>query len=85
MAIMIELKPELEARLAAQAQASGLPIDLYVERVLERQATRVLAPSETPAAMDRLLQIARAFDELPDLDPRSADEILGYNDIGLPN
>ncbi len=33
---------------------------------------------------ERLMQIGRHCASLPDLDTRSADEILGYNESGLP-
>jgi hypothetical protein len=34
----IELKPQLERRLRDQAEASGLPFDAFLERILERSA-----------------------------------------------
>jgi predicted transcriptional regulator len=34
----IELKPELERRLRHQAEASGLPFDAFLERILEQSA-----------------------------------------------
>jgi hypothetical protein len=33
---------------------------------------------------DRLLAHGRAFAALPVLDPRPVDEILGYDEVGLP-
>jgi len=38
MAITLELPPEIEARLAAQAQARGLRLDAYLEGLLKQQA-----------------------------------------------
>ncbi len=36
MSIQIELKPEIEAELAAQAHRIGVPISQYVQRILEQ-------------------------------------------------
>jgi len=35
MAIQIQLKPEIEAELEAQAQKNGIPLSQYVVRILE--------------------------------------------------
>ena len=37
MAIQIQLKPEIEAELKAQAQKNGLPLSQYVQRILEER------------------------------------------------
>jgi len=36
MSIQIELKPEIEAELAAQANRTGVPVSQYVQRILEQ-------------------------------------------------
>ena len=36
MSIQIELKPEVEAELAARADRTGVPISQYVQRILEQ-------------------------------------------------
>ena len=38
MAITLNLPPEVEASLAAQARALGLPLNSYVQSLLEQQA-----------------------------------------------
>lgn len=35
MTIKIELNPEIEARLAAEAQAQGLPLEEYAQQLLQ--------------------------------------------------
>ena len=55
MTVILELKPETEAGLAAQAAARGLPLPEYVRRVLEdqlpaRRAPASLSPAERAAA-----------------------------------
>ena len=43
--IQIELRPEVEARLAAEAQAHGVEVQTYVESLLEQAvATRTILP-----------------------------------------
>jgi hypothetical protein len=39
--IQLELRPEIEARLAAEAQARGIDIEVYVESLLEQAVTAV--------------------------------------------
>ena len=36
MSIEIELKPEMEAELKTRAQENGLPVNQYVQRLLEQ-------------------------------------------------
>ena len=47
MTVTIELPPEVEASLVAQAQARGVPLPQYVSDLLRRQ---VLSPEERAAA-----------------------------------
>jgi hypothetical protein len=43
--IQIELRPEFEARLAAEAQARGVEVQTYVESLLEQaMATKIIPP-----------------------------------------
>lgn len=51
-----------------------------LEDALEREKRRVRAPG----LADRLLAIGRRYAALPDRDGRSDDEILGYDDRGMP-
>jgi hypothetical protein len=53
MTVTIELKPEIEAGLAALAAARGLALPQYVQQVLESQVApgvSALSPSERAAA-----------------------------------
>ena len=39
MTVNLNIPPGLEARLVARAQAFGLPLETFIESVLEREAT----------------------------------------------
>ncbi len=58
MSIQIELRPEIEAELAAQAQKKGVPVIQYVQRILEQHVPGLsLESALTPE------QRAKAFDD----------------------
>ena len=59
MSIRIELTPDVEADLAAQAAKIGLPLDDYIRTVLERH---VSPATSAPQALDSA-ERARAFEE----------------------
>jgi hypothetical protein len=46
--IQLELQPEIEAQLAAEAQARGLALDHYIEMIVAARPHEY-APSESPA------------------------------------
>ncbi len=58
--LYLELQPELEARLAEEAQARGLPLERYVERIVEsRPATPIFNHAAVAAAVDRILELRK--------------------------
>ena len=67
MAITLNLPPEVEARLAAQARALGLQLNAYVQTLLQQQAAmehsgETINLEQFEAELDAL---ARGSDELP--------------------
>ena len=48
MTVKLELTPDVQAGLQAEAQASGLSLEAYAERVL-RERSRKVSPPPTPA------------------------------------
>ncbi len=71
MTLNIELAPEVEARLAVQAQAQGVDLPTYASVVLEQAASRQISSrsaslSEFEAALDRLAARSDNIPLLPD-------------------
>jgi hypothetical protein len=69
MALILQLRPDLEETLAAQAKAAGLSVQDYVQSILEqRLATEApeqeLTLEEFEAALDGLAEYS---DKIPDL------------------
>lgn len=58
--IHIDLQPDIEARLAAQAQARGVALERYIAETLS-EVTRSAAPvrSSVPEAVDRIRQMRK--------------------------
>ncbi len=66
MTITLELPPELEGSLAAQARARGLSLDAFLRTIITSQAA-VMEPMELVQALPREGQdLDRAIDELFD-------------------
>lgn len=82
---MLNIKnPEADKLARILAQQTGetitdVVIEALREKLLREQGKR--APIELKEA---LLIIGKRCKALPDQDKRSPDEILGYNDYGLP-
>ena len=75
--------PKVDALARELASATGEDINTAVERAIEERLARFprQLPPERRAKLDALFdRLAR----LPVLDPRSADDILGYGPDGLP-
>jgi len=82
MAITLNLSPEVEASLAAQAKALGLPLDAYAQRLLQRQAAAghsepTLSVEQFDAELDAL---AQGSEELPYLPPEALTRESIYQD-----
>lgn len=69
MALTIEIGREVEAVLAAQARARGVPLDTYVKDVLEREAAAGEEHSriERLQAADRIRELSEQVQLGPDL------------------
>jgi antitoxin VapB len=79
------IKNEEADRLARQlAAVTGESLTEAVVQSLRERLGRHQAPQQHKRAGTQLARMARTLAKLPVLDPRSADEILGYDDKGLP-
>jgi len=81
MAITLELPPEVEAGLAAQARALGLELDAYLEVLLKQHASMKrpgqLSLQEFDAELDAL---AGGSEKLPYLPPEALTRETYYQD-----
>lgn len=72
---------ELARELAAR---TGESLTEVVTRALRDRLRREVGRASVRPQSEDLLEIGRRCAALPVLDPCSADEILGYDDRGLP-
>ena len=85
MTITIELSPEVEARLAAQAEARGMAVEAYAAKILEENllnfatGTGVLT-LETVEKMTE--ELTRGSENLPILPPEANNRKFYYEDRG---
>ena len=72
-------------RLAREvAGLTGETLTVAVRRALaERLERERLRRGESPGLADQILAIGRHCASLPDLDPRTPDEIMGYDETGV--
>ena len=55
MNVTLEIQPELETRVRAQAEARGLPVDQYLRSVIEEATLTPIAPPLTLDEHEKLL------------------------------
>ena len=56
MTVKLQLKPDVEAGLLAQAQARGLSLEVYLEQVLQERSRTLTPPSIGPTERARLFE-----------------------------
>ncbi len=81
----LSLKDEETDRLArAVAALTGETLTEAIRVALaERLQREQLSRGGSPRLAERLLEIGRSCAALPDRDPRSPEEIVGYDDTGM--
>ena len=82
------IKDEKADRLARQlAQATGETLTEAVTRAIEERLGRFRRRSEAEIEARRraMIEVIEEIKKLPVLDPRSPDEIIGYDKHGLPS
>ena len=69
MTVRLELNPALEANLQAQAEARGIPLDAYLQSVIEERArTTAVRPArlqDLRATLDALAEMGKGLPCLP--------------------
>ncbi|MBI5083103.1 MAG: hypothetical protein HZB13_00680 [Acidobacteria bacterium] len=69
MTVRLEIRPDVEANLAAQARARGVPLDAYLTSVIEDLArtepARPASPQDLRATLDKLAELGRDLPPLP--------------------
>jgi len=83
MALTIE-DPATEKAVRELAELTGDAISVAVRRAVEERLQRVRRRRSGRGMAEELMEIGRRCASLPDLDTRSAEEILGYDESGLP-
>ncbi len=76
--------PEAERLAERVARLTGETKTAAVTQALRQRLDRLLRERADRRLADRLDEIAVHAAGLPPLDPRSADEIIGYDSDGLP-
>jgi hypothetical protein len=69
MSVRLELKPEVEARLASRARERGLPLNAYLQSIIEDLARTPEAPAasleELRVILDALAEMGKGLPQLP--------------------
>lgn len=79
----ISIKNEDVERLArAVAAESGESLTDAVRHALEERLERIRGSRMAPTTFESIMEIASRCQALPDLDERSPEEILGYDNDG---
>lgn len=84
MAFSIE-NPKAERLARELAEETGEGLTEAVTRALEERLIRVRGKTKAPSLRAELAAIRKRCSSLPVLDRRTPDEILGYDENGLPS
>lgn len=77
--------PTTERYVRELAAATGEGVTAAVRRAAQERLQRVLREKSGRRLAAELLAIGGRCTALPDLDTRSAEDILGYDEHGLPH
>jgi antitoxin VapB len=75
--------PATEKLVRELAAAAGESVTIAVRRAAEERLQRVRRQQSGRSLATEILEIGRRCAALPDLDTRTEDEILGYDEHGL--
>ena len=87
MTITLPADPDTERLARNVAKITGKSLPLVVKEAIEAKAAEagVLPPARAARTdlLARMTEITDGFARLPILDPRTADEIIGYDERGV--
>lgn len=83
MALSIK-DPETEQLARTLAERTGESITTATKRALEERLRRTSSNARKAALLEDLEAIQRRWNALPVLDIRTPDEIVGYDENGIP-
>ncbi|CDZ26788.1 Rv0623 family protein transcription factor [Neorhizobium galegae bv. officinalis] len=84
MALSIK-DPDTEKLARELAARTGETITLATRRALEERLKRMGSEAAKAALLEDMEAMQRRLSALPVLDDRSPDEIIGYDENGVPN
>jgi antitoxin VapB len=81
----MSIKNAVAERLARQvADETGESLTEAIQKALEERLQRLKAKRRGQVLADQVEDLLRRVDALPNLDSRTDDEILGYDENGMP-
>jgi antitoxin VapB len=81
----ISIKSLETERLAREVAArTGESLTAAIQKALEERLSRLKQQRRSQTLASQLDEILRRVDQLPILDARTPDEIIGYDEHGLP-
>ena len=76
--------PETERLARDLARRTGESITVATRKALQERLRRVRGAERRPLVLADLAAIRRRCVQLPVIDPRTPEEIIGYDERGLP-
>ena len=90
MTIVLPTDSQTEQLARRLAEATGKPLPIVVQEAIEAMAAAVGLVKHVPVRcsreelLARMIEITDRFADLPVLDARTPDEIIGYDEFGVP-
>lgn len=75
---------EVERLARELADKTGESLTGVIQKALQERLDRLKNQRKSQILMSQLQEILHRVDQLPVLDSRSSDEIIGYDENGLP-
>ena len=82
----LSIKDDQTDHLAREvARRTGETLTVAIKTALSERLQRLTGLRRAPSAKEKIYEILHRVDSLPRLDDRTEDEILGYDQNGLPS